>query len=357
MHNEDIFLVGDEGGLVPMATQPFDSESYLQELLERYPDLLPGGQIAPRSPRKWLLIAREMGVPAEEGGTAQWSLDHLFVDQDAVPTIVEVKRSTDSRIRREVIGQALDYAANGVRYWPADALRTQLALRLGGSDLADQQVEALTDEQSSAEAFWQRAAEHLRAGKIRIIFAADSIPTQLRGVIEFLNEQMAPAEVLGVEVKQYEGQGNRMLVPTVVGATATATQAKGAHPTKSVQERFADASTATREIDERLRQWAQHQGHRHTTSNAARKFLLGDERVAFLHVYPGYESLEVNVQLLRDRGKPDKADEIQQTLEDMAGRSLASKYPGIKATDLQPQVEHFVSEVLDRYAAIMLGHE
>jgi hypothetical protein len=31
-----------------------------------------------------------------------------------VPTLLEVKRSSDTRIRREVVGQMLDYAANGV---------------------------------------------------------------------------------------------------------------------------------------------------------------------------------------------------------------------------------------------------
>jgi len=40
------------------------------------------------------------------------------LDQDAIPTIVEVKRSTDTRIRREVVGQMLGYAANAVVYCP-----------------------------------------------------------------------------------------------------------------------------------------------------------------------------------------------------------------------------------------------
>ncbi len=111
-----IFLLrGDE--LVEMRQQPYDSESVLQTLLEKYPHLLAGEQIAER-PLRWLLIKREAGVPAHEGGGGRWSLDHLFVDQDAVPTLVEVKRSDDTRIRREVVGQMLDYAANGIVYWP-----------------------------------------------------------------------------------------------------------------------------------------------------------------------------------------------------------------------------------------------
>jgi|SRR5579872_2595824 len=55
---------------------------------------------------------------------ALWSLDHLFIDQDGIPTLVEVKRGTDTRIRREVVGQMLDYAANAVVYWPVESIRS-----------------------------------------------------------------------------------------------------------------------------------------------------------------------------------------------------------------------------------------
>ncbi len=80
----------------------------------------------------WLATCRVAGFssagrrlcPAEEDGGGRWSVDHLFFDQDAVPTLVEVKRSSDTRIRREVIGQMLDYAANAVVYWPIETLRT-----------------------------------------------------------------------------------------------------------------------------------------------------------------------------------------------------------------------------------------
>lgn len=59
-----------------------------------------------------------------------------------------------------------------------------------------------------------------------MIFIADEIPQELRRVIEFLNQQMDPAEVLGVEIKQYVGQGLRTLVPRVIGLTAEAEQKK-----------------------------------------------------------------------------------------------------------------------------------
>ena len=86
-----IFLLSGEQ-LVEMREHAYDSEDLLQALLAKYPNLLAGDQLA-GSPRRWLLVKREVGVPDRETGGSRWSLDHLFIDQGAVPTLVEVKRS------------------------------------------------------------------------------------------------------------------------------------------------------------------------------------------------------------------------------------------------------------------------
>ena len=113
-----IYLLGGESRLIAMDEAPYDSETLLQTLLADHPDHLAGDQINAEEPRQWLLVSREMAVPGEQDGAGRWSLDHLFLDQDAIPTFIEVKRSSDTRIRREVVGQMLDYAANAVAYWP-----------------------------------------------------------------------------------------------------------------------------------------------------------------------------------------------------------------------------------------------
>lgn len=64
-----------------------------------------------------------MSVPNAADGSGRFSLDHLFLDQYGTPTFVECKRASDTRVRREVVAQMLDYAANGVQYWPMDRLR------------------------------------------------------------------------------------------------------------------------------------------------------------------------------------------------------------------------------------------
>ena len=106
--SDSVFLVSEDGSLAKAAGAPFAAEADLQELLAAYPDLLPGAQINPDSPRRWLLVKREAGVPEHDGGGGWWSIDHLVVDQDAVPTFVEVKRAVDTRSRREVVAQMLD---------------------------------------------------------------------------------------------------------------------------------------------------------------------------------------------------------------------------------------------------------
>ena len=119
-----IYLLKDGDQLVEMKEQTYDSEELLQALLAQYPNLMAGDQIDSSVPRRWLLIEREKDVPGQEGGGGRWSIDHLFLDQDGVPTLVEVKRSSDTRIRREV-AQMLDYAANAVVYWSIEKIRAQ----------------------------------------------------------------------------------------------------------------------------------------------------------------------------------------------------------------------------------------
>jgi len=201
-----------------MTEQKYDSEELLQELLAKYPNLLAGDQMDSSSPRRWLLISRELGVPSEEEGGGRWSLDHLFLDQDGIPTLVEVKRSSDTRLRREVVGQMLDYAANAIVYWPVERIRTKFETNYEADNIDPKT--ALTEvlgADKDQEEFWQKVKTNLQAGKVRLVFVADEIPSELRRIVEFLNEQMDPAEVLAVEITQYAGKGLKTLVPRVIG--------------------------------------------------------------------------------------------------------------------------------------------
>lgn len=225
--NGGIYLLQENDELVKMTEKSYDSEALLQELIAKHPDLLAGDQMDSAKPRRWLLIKREAELASEEDGSARWSVDHLFLDQDGVPTIVEVKRSSDTRIRREVVGQMLDYAANAVLFWPVEEIRAKFATRCEGENKnADQELEVFLKGAMDSGSFWSQVKTNFEAGKIRLLFVADEIPAELRRIVEFLNQQMKSAEVLAVEVKQFTGQGLKTLVPRVIGQSAEAERAK-----------------------------------------------------------------------------------------------------------------------------------
>jgi hypothetical protein len=222
-----IYLLKEDSKLLAMEEAPYDSESLLQMLLADHPDLLAGDQIDAEEPRRWLLVTREMAVPGEQEGAGRWSLDHLFLDQDAIPTLVEVKRSSDTRIRREVIGQMLDYAANAVVYWSVEEIKAKFESRCkDDGDDPETELVGLLGEGQDTSTFWQSVKTNLQVGRVRLLFIADEIPTELRRVVEFLDSQMDPAEVLAIEVKQYVGENLKTLVPRVVGQTESARQKK-----------------------------------------------------------------------------------------------------------------------------------
>jgi hypothetical protein len=266
-----IYLLKEDSKLLAMEESPYDSERLLQKLLADHPDLLAGDQIDAEEPRRWLLVTREMAVPGEQEGAGHWSLDHLFLDQDAIPTLVEVKRSSDTRIRREVIGQMLDYAANAVVYWPVEQIKAKFESRCkDDGDDPDAELVRLLGEGQDTSTFWQSVKTNLQAGRVRLLFIADEIPTELRRVVEFLNSQMDPAEVLAIEVKQFVGENLKTLVPRVVGQTETARQKKKVDRGEPRQwdegSFFSDLSQRRSEheaaVARRLLNWAQDQGLR-----------------------------------------------------------------------------------------------
>jgi len=220
-----------------MEEREFVSEDILQELIAKYPNLLAGEQIDENEPRKWLLVQREQILPYDETGLKLFYLDHLFLDQDGVPTIVETKRSSDNRLRREVVAQMLDYASNALIYLPVEEIISNLISNYPDRDQEELLFEELGLE-ISPEKFWEQVKTNLQVGKIRLVFVADIIPTELITIVEFLNKQMNPAEVLAVEVKQYVGEGLKTLVPRLVGQTAESRMRKSSIKNKLDETTF-----------------------------------------------------------------------------------------------------------------------
>ncbi|NJD38030.1 MAG: hypothetical protein FIA89_06860 [Geobacter sp.] len=223
--DDTIFLLNDEGNLQRVPRCHYESEDLLQSLIEKHPDLLAGDQMGGDESVRFILVKREAGIPDGDGNSDRWSIDHILLDQFGVPTLVEVKRSTDTRIRREVVGQLLEYAANIDIYWPPNKIRSLAVEEHGGVDELDRAIIDLlcldpeADVANSVESYWMQVEDNFRNGKLRLLFVADELPREVRRIIEFLNGKMMDIEVLGVELRQYVGNSLRAMVPRIIGQT------------------------------------------------------------------------------------------------------------------------------------------
>ncbi len=219
---EHIYTVLD-GELEALEETAFSREDELQVFVAEHLELLDGEQIRPGDARRWILISREKSIAESSGAAAKWALDHLIVDQDAIPTLVELKRGANPEIRRTIVGQLLEYAAHAAETWTAAELsgafkrNAEMQGRDARSDLA---TLLQTDEERVIVGFWEAVSRNLAAKRLRLLFVADHIPDPLARTVAFLNAQMPDIEVLAVEIKRFTGRSGQTLVPRVIGRTS-----------------------------------------------------------------------------------------------------------------------------------------
>lgn len=341
---EQIYLLDVESDeLEPLQATAYPTEQVLQQLVANHPELLAGGI---ESSGGLVLVDREMAVPDEEAGSGRWGLDHLFVDAEAVPTFVEVKRQTDRRLRRQVVGQILDYAAHGSSYWTATDLQAAFAAGLNGPQGADEKLADQLGADVDPAKFWTQVQDNLRAGRVRLIIVAGAIPHELRRVVEFLNGQMTQAELLAIEVKQFTADGRCILVPTVYGQTAAAEDTKARGP--NLQQRFKEADPAARQLRDRLLAWAdQHQLGLGQTRSQFR--VRSQDGIGGVALEPSRATLSIYIGVLADPDLDDQAEQLHASLEDIAGSELSQRAPGVPAEMALEHFELFTEQLIDRY--------
>jgi len=202
--NGKIYKIKDNNELVAIHEEKHHNENNFQELLFLYPDLIPGDQINSENPRRWLRVGREID-----------NIDIFLLDQDGIPTIVEVKKSNNSEIHREVVGQMLDYGSKLVFSQSVETIIPQIETNSPIS------VQDFLDNTISEEEFWDKVDRNLNEEKMRLIVVSDEIPRNLQNIIEFLNNKIESTEVLALEIKQFtdNSTGTKTLVPRLMGQT------------------------------------------------------------------------------------------------------------------------------------------
>ena len=111
------------------------------------------------------------------------------------------------RARREIVGQMIEYAANGPHYWSKEDLRTyaEKSAEYQGQSLEEAVRNLKESDFESTDAFFDDFVQNLQQGKIRMIFFLEESPQELRSIVDFLSKKM---EVLLVEARQYRLTGH-----------------------------------------------------------------------------------------------------------------------------------------------------
>ena len=340
-----------------MHERPYEAEAVLQVLLADHPEILAGGDPGDEG-HGWVLVKREAGVGDAEGSADRWALDHLFLDAAGVPTLVEVKRSSDTRARREVVAQMLDYAANATAFWKVDSLQAWFEAeceRLGtDSVVALEAAFGITDPSS----YWERVQTNLAADRIRLVFVADEIARELRSIVEFLNRQMAETEVIAIEVKQYvDGEGQRQtIVPRVVGQTEAARAVKGtrsraAGPAFDLATAPADVRQMIEKMDGLVDELVLTVRPTRTGRNYQPAVLeSGVKYVSGIGVYASGRGAEFNLSVFRELGADEVADDLLQRLREITGLKVeALSSPAVPCQALLDNWDRVVSLLIAPY--------
>ena len=219
--SDTLYLV-DGDSLTPMKPSAPPDEDKLQDLIARYSDLIGD------SDGDLLLVRREQAVGDSEDSAGRWSIDHLFVTREAIPVLVEVKRAVNTQLRREVVGQLLEYAANGSAYWSAaDTAQSFAETCLKNDRSPDEALSEFLGEAAETAGFWERVESNLRDGRLKMLIVADRIPSELARIVEFMNDQMR-AEVHAIELRYFESADGRLtLAPRTIGQTEKTKAKKG----------------------------------------------------------------------------------------------------------------------------------
>jgi len=340
-----VFVLKDSETLVALQPAKFASEDDFQHLLAKFPALLSGGQTDDTSQRRWLLLKREKSIPAEDGGTGRFSVDHLFVDQEGVPTLVEVKRQSDTRLRREVVGQMLDYAANAVVYWPVEQLRAEFEEGCTENGIyPSEEIRNRLGVEVDPEALWQLVKTNLQAGKIRMLFVADQIPAELRRIVEFLNEQMDPAEMLALELRQFAGEGVKTILPTVYGQTEKSKKKEAVGSPKRQWDESSILDTIKpddRQVAKAIVDWMKSagkvwfgEGARSGSVNLT--ITVGRENYSPMKMWT-YGSIEIEFEYLKTKGpfaSATKRGDLLERLNKIEGISLSEDQIEVRPTIL-----------------------
>ena len=196
---------------VALSDMGYPLEDDLQLLLsEGSAELVP---VDPAAGDAHVVFARE--VPTISG-----PIDLVGIGSSGSITIMECKLAKSHQIKREVVGQVLDYAA---ALWEIEPAKFTAAFaRKAGSD----PFEALREKLNGADPPWDEeacrseVARRLQEGDFRLLIAVDRIDPELRRIIKFVNSRGSGAshlQLVALAFPRFAEGTTQVIVPETYG--------------------------------------------------------------------------------------------------------------------------------------------
>lgn len=194
-------------------------EAWLQELLFHNPDILPIDRIEPGF-NPPISVCREL--PLQFGAGRSGALDNVFVTSEGGLVLVEAKLWRNPQARREVVAQAMDYAAAIFRLdyarFEAAVLQAQLAAKDTPKSLVElvRRVDPSVDEIT----FCDGLTRNLRLGRAIVAVVGDGVREDVMSLAELLQSHAGHRFTFAlVELGIYEAPGGRLVSPSVLAQT------------------------------------------------------------------------------------------------------------------------------------------
>jgi hypothetical protein len=199
----------EEKGWISLPSEGYSGEVHLQEILFRDPDIVPVEDISSDtelSPIK--LMLKEVGLPGS-GAT-----DLVGIDKNGNIYIIETKLARNPEVRRQVIGQILEYAAflneKGLD-WLDDVVKKQKNVSIS------EYFDKLNDPDWDKESFEQNLRDNLDSGTFKLFIAVDEMNPDLQRIINYM-ENVLSMEIYALELRYFKDKdGMEILVPNVHG--------------------------------------------------------------------------------------------------------------------------------------------
>jgi len=214
-----LFIV--EGGETKvLEDQGFDNEKLLQDVLEKFPEFIALDDLSVVEP--FIVIGREVATPAGY-------IDVLCIDGDGVLIVIETKLARNYQIRREVIGQVLEYVGQLSQWSAYDVIQAANKYFKSVSNQESLKYNHLFELISGLdrngdlelEQMYELISSNLRKGRIKVVIASDDIPDTLKDTVTFINS-FSNFDIYVLQIQSFVKDNLEIFAPSVFGYTSKA---------------------------------------------------------------------------------------------------------------------------------------